>query len=63
MPPKMPPKMPPNRHGGVPMKIDGMKLDPKVIKRIFSYMSKKHIALLGCVVVCIFLSSIANVYS
>ena len=63
MPPKMPPKMPPSRHGGVPMKIEGMKLDPKIIKRIFTYMSKKHIALLGCVVGCIFLSSIANVYS
>ena len=24
MPPKMPPRMGPNRHGGVPMKIEGM---------------------------------------
>lgn len=62
-PPKMPPKMPPNRHGGVPMKIEGAKLDPKVIKRVFSYLNKKQKLLMLVVVLCIFLSSIANVFS
>lgn len=63
MPPKMPPKMPPNRHGGVPMKIEGAKLDPKIIKRILSYLGTKEKILLVFVVLCIFLSSIANVFS
>lgn len=58
-----PPKMPPNRHGGVPMKIDGAKLDPKVLRRIASYISPKHRLLLLLVVACILLSSVANVNS
>ena len=62
-PPKMPPKMPPNRHGGVPMKIEGAKLDPKVIKRVLSYLGTKEKILLVLVVLCIFISSIANVFS
>ncbi len=62
-PPKMPPKMPPGRHGGIPMKIEGAKLDPKVIKRVLSYLGTKEKVLLVFVILCIFLSSIANVFS
>ncbi len=60
---KVPPKMPVNRHGGVPMRMKGEKLDMKVIARVFSYLSKKQIAMLVMVVLCIIFSSIANVYS
>ena len=59
-PMKMPP---PNRHGGTPMRMKGEKIDPKVIKRIFSYLSLKHRLLLLAVVLCIVVSSLANVYS
>ncbi len=62
-PNKMPPKMPMNRHGGTPVRMKGEKLDPKVIKRIFSYMSTKYKILMAIVVVCIFLSSLASVFS
>ena len=60
---KMPSKMPMNRHGGTPVRMKGEKLDFKVIKRVFSYLSTKHKILMLIVVLCIFLSSIANVYS
>ncbi len=60
---KVPPKMPVNRHGGVPVRMKGEKLDMKVIARIFTYISKKQIALLGVVIFCIILSTVANVYS
>lgn len=60
---KMPPRMPMNRHGGTPVRMKGEKLDFKVIKRIFGYIGTKHKILLAIVVLCIFLSSIANVFS
>ena len=60
---RMPPKMPMNRHGGTPVRMKGEKLDFKVIRRIFSYLGKKQKILMLLVVICIFLSSIANVYS
>lgn len=58
-----PVRMPPGRHGGIPMKIEGAKLDPKVIRRIFSYIGTKHRFYMLIVVLCIVLSSVANVYS
>ena len=62
-PPKMPPKVPMGRHGGTPVRMKGEKLDFKVIKRIFSYFDTKQKILLALVVVCIFLSSLANIFS
>ena len=62
-PPKMPPKVPMGRHGGTPVRMKGEKLDFKVIKRIFSYFDTKQKVLLALVVVCIFLSSLANIFS
>ncbi len=62
-PGKMPPPMPPNRHGGTPVRMKGEKLDFKVIKRIFSYLGTKQKILMAVVVVCIFLSSIATIFS
>lgn len=60
---KMPPKMPMNRHGGTPVRMKGEKLDFKVIKRIFSYLGTKQKFLLVAVVLCIFLSSLASIFS
>ncbi len=60
---KMPQKMPMNRHGGTPVRMKGEKLDFKVIKRIFSYLGTKQKILMLVVVLCIFLSSIASIYS
>ncbi len=53
----------PNRHGGTPIRLEGQKIDFKVIKRLLGYISGKHKILMGVVVLCIFASSIANVYS
>ena len=67
MPGKMPAgKMPPppmGRHGGTPVRMKGEKMDFKVIKRIFSYLGTKQKILMAVVAVCIFLSSIASIYS
>ena len=60
---KMPPKMPMNRHGGTPVRMKGEKLDFKVIKRIFSYLGTKQKLLMAAVVLCIFLSSLASIFS
>ncbi len=60
---KMPPRMPVGRHGGTPIRMKGEKLDFGVIKRIFSYLGTKQKILLVVVVFCIFLSSIANIFS
>ena len=58
------PSSPPmSRHGGTPIRPKGEKLDFKVIKRIFSYLGLKHRVLFVVVVFCIFLSSIASVFS
>ena len=57
---KMPP---PNRHGGTPIRMKGEKIDPKVIKRVFSYLSVKHRLLMLGVVLCIIIASLANVAS
>ncbi len=62
-PGKMPPPMPPNRHGGTPVRMKGEKLDFKVIKRILSYLGAKQKILMAVVVLCIFLSSIATIFS
>ena len=61
-PGKMPPP-PVGRHGGTPVRMKGEKLDYKVIKRIFSYLGAKQKILLAVVVLCIFLSSIATIFS
>ncbi len=60
---QMPPKMPMNRHGGMPVRPKGEKLDFKVIRRIFSYMKKSHRILMAIVVLCILMSSVASVFS
>lgn len=59
-PMKMPP---PNRHGGTPIRMKGEKIDFKVVKRIFGYLSTKHRLLLLLVVLFIILASLANVAS
>ena len=60
---KMPPRVPVGRHGGTPIRMKGEKLDFKVIKRIFSYLGTKQKILMAVVVLCIFLSSIATIFS
>ncbi len=60
---KAPPRMPVGRHGGTPVRMKGEKLDFKVIKRILSYLGAKQKLLLVIVVLCIFLSSIATIFS
>lgn len=56
---------PPPRPGGkgAPMRIPGQKMDFKVLSRVFGYVGTKYKLLMLLVVVCIFLSSIANVFS
>ena len=58
---------PPHRPGGpgrgAPMRIPGQKMDFKVLARVFSYVGTKYKLLMLFVVLCIFLSSIANVFS
>lgn len=56
---------PPPRPGGrgAAMRIPGQKMDFKVLKRVFSYVGTKYKLLMLLVVICIFLSSIANVFS
>ncbi len=54
---------PPNRHGGTPIRMKGEKIDFKVVKRLFSYLSLNHKLLMGVVVLCIVVSSLANVFS
>ena len=61
-PGKMPPP-PVGRHGGTPVRIKGEKLDYKVIKRLLSYLGTKQKILMAVVVLCIFLSSIATIFS
>ncbi|MDD6145573.1 MAG: ABC transporter ATP-binding protein [Oscillospiraceae bacterium] len=51
------------RHGGTPIRMKGEKLDFKVIARLFGYVGKKYKLLMLLVVLCIILSSIANVFS
>ncbi|MGN0487503.1 MAG: ABC transporter ATP-binding protein [Acutalibacteraceae bacterium] len=51
------------RHGGTPIRMKGEKLDFKVISRLFGYVGKKYKLLMLLVVLCIILSSIANVFS
>ena len=54
---------PPNRHGGTPVRMKGEKIDPKVIKRVFGYLSIKHRLMFIGVILCIVVSSLANVAS
>ena len=56
---------PPPRPGGkgAPMRIPGQKMDFKVLSRVFGYVGTKYKFLMLLVVLCIFISSIANVFS
>ncbi len=54
---------PPGRHGGTPIRMKGEKIDFKIIKRVFSYLSLKHRLMFLGVVLCIVVSSLANVAS
>ncbi len=58
-----PPPRPGGPGRGAPMRIPGQKMDFKVLKRVFGYVGTKYKFLMLLVVLCIFLSSIANVYS
>ena len=48
---------------GAPMRIPGQKMDFKVLSRVFSYVGTKYKFLMVFVVLCIFASSVANVFS
>ncbi len=54
---------PPSRHGGTPIRMKGEKIDFKVIGRLLGYIKNSHKVLMAVVVLCIFLSSLANIYS
>ena len=58
-----PPPRPGGAGRGTPMRIPGQKMDFKVLSRVFGYVGTKYKLLMVCVVFCIFLSSIANVFS
>ena len=50
-----PPPPPVSRHGGVPVRMKGEKLDMKIIGRIFSLVGTKYKLLMLLVILCIFL--------
>ncbi len=58
-----PPPRPGGPGRGAPMRIPGQKMDFKVLSRVFSYVGTKYKLLMLLVVACIFISSIANVFS
>lgn len=58
-----PPPRPGGPGRGAPMRIPGQKMDFKVLARVFSYVGTKYKLLMVLVVLCIFASSIANVFS
>lgn len=58
-----PPPRPGGPGRGTPMRIPGQKMDFKVLSRVFGYVGTKYKLLMLFVVLCIFLSSIANVFS
>ena len=58
-----PPPRPGGPGRGAPMRIPGQKMDFKVLSRVFGYVGTKYKLLMLFVVLCIFLSSIANVFS
>ena len=58
-----PPPRPGGPGRGAPMRIPGQKMDFKVLARVFSYVGTKYKFLMAIVVLCIFASSIANVFS
>ena len=58
-----PPPRPGGPGRGAPMRIPGQKMDFKVLSRVFSYVGTKYKLLMIFVVLCIFASSIANVFS
>ena len=58
-----PPPRPGGPGRGAPMRIPGQKMDFKVLARVFSYVGTKYKFLMALVVLCIFASSIANVFS
>ncbi len=58
-----PPPRPGGPGRGAPMRIPGQKMDFKVLSRVFSYVGTKYKLLMVFVVLCIFASSVANVFS
>ena len=58
-----PPPRPGGPGRGAPMRIPGQKMDFKVLSRVFGYVGTKYKFLMLLVVLCIFASSIANVFS
>ena len=58
-----PPPRPGGPGRGAPMRIPGQKMDFKVLSRVFGYVGTRYKLLMLFVVLCIFLSSIANVFS
>ena len=58
-----PPPRPGGPGRGAPMRIPGQKMDFKVLSRVFGYVGTKYKLLMIFVVLCIFLSSVANVFS
>ena len=56
---------PPPRPGGkgAPMRIPGQKMDFTVLSRVFGYVGTKYKFFMLLVVICIFISSIATVFS
>ena len=58
-----PPPRPGGAGRGAPMRIPGQKMDFKVLARVFGYVGTKYKFLMAIVVLCIFASSIANVFS
>ncbi len=58
-----PPPRPGGPGRGAPMRIPGQKMDFKVLSRVFGYVGTKYKLLMLFVVLCIFASSVANVFS
>ena len=58
-----PPPRPGGPGRGAPMRIPGQKMDFKVLSRVFGYVGTKYKLLMVLVVLCIFASSVANVFS
>ena len=58
-----PPPRPGGPGRGAPMRIPGQKMDFKVLTRVFGYVGTKYKLLMAIVVLCIFASSVANVFS
>ncbi len=59
----VPSRPPVSRHGGVPVRMKGEKLDMKIIGRIFSLVGVKYKILMLLVFLCIFVSSLTSIAS